>query len=505
MKKTFTVNISGIIFNIDEDAFAKLDFYLKSLKEYFLDNESSDEIISDIELRIAELFGNNISNSKQVITIDVVDNVIEQLGTPFEINDENNENSNFEKNSTKTQKRLYRNSDEKIIGGVCSGIASYFNIDVVFIRIIFILFFIFGGSGLLIYLILWLVVPEAKTISEKLQMKGENINVENIEKKIKNEFDGLKKRFGVYKKDISDAYDNAKKKVKTNNFEQVISLILTILSIFGKIFIITIGILFVSIGLFLLIGLLYSALVTKSLITITSVGMTSLSINQLLNIILTNSYDKTLAIVSILIIIGIPLLMIIYNGIKLIFRLKYQIRYFSLSVFLVWLSGVMLLTFVSIKTSQKFSKRNFVKEEKNILQPKNNILYIKTSLNSYYNNQTEYLGKWNIIFDNNDMHYFEKPTIHIIRNSDKYLKIELFKISNGFDIQDASDNANSIHYNFIQKDDTLLLNSYFHLTENEVWRNQKLKIFLYIPENINYIYSNDIDNDLIIDNKKIII
>ncbi len=283
MKKSININIQGLIFNIEEDGFERLKNYIDALKGYFKTYQDSDEIINDIENRIAEIFQSMLTPQKEVITIEDVEQVIGSLGEiedfeQAEAGEENAQSMNDsstseseERNGTKEQskvKKLYRDENRKILGGVASGIASYFGIDPVIVRIIliiatfglnisfgvhasiiaslgsitligyivlwailptsneldeysklyrddessllggvasgiahyvgidpvymrliFIVITLFGGSGILIYLILWCIVPKARTVSERVQMHGKPLTVDNIEKKIKDNFD----------------------------------------------------------------------------------------------------------------------------------------------------------------------------------------------------------------------------------------------------------------------------------------------------------------------------
>lgn len=128
MKKNFTANISGIIFNIDEDAFEKLNAYLDSIHRHFSGEDSKEEICNDIESRVAEMLQDRITETKKIITIEDVAEVIGVMGQPFEFNEDEPE-SKDEPRKPRGAKRLYRDTDDKVIGGVASGMAAYFNTD----------------------------------------------------------------------------------------------------------------------------------------------------------------------------------------------------------------------------------------------------------------------------------------------------------------------------------------------------------------------------------------
>ena len=172
MKITVSINLGGYSFNIDEDAYAELKRYLKNLELHFAGEESSSEILSDIETRMAELFRTKITSYKQVINIDDVRQAISVMGTPEDISD-NDGPSARDKFSSPGYHRMYRDPDHRIIGGVCSGMGAYWDIDPVIVRIIFVALALAGGLGVLVYLILYIVLPEAKTTAQKIEMKGE--------------------------------------------------------------------------------------------------------------------------------------------------------------------------------------------------------------------------------------------------------------------------------------------------------------------------------------------
>jgi phage shock protein PspC (stress-responsive transcriptional regulator) len=192
MKITVSINLGGYSLNIDEDAYAELKRYLKNLELHFAGEESSSEILSDIETRMAELFRTKITSYKQVINIDDVRQVISIMGTPEDISDGEGPSAG-EKFSSPGYHRMYRDTDHRVIGGVCSGMGAYWDIEPLIIRIIFIALALAGGLGVLVYLILYIVIPEAKTTAQKIEMKGNPVNIHNIKESVKKEFDSVRK------------------------------------------------------------------------------------------------------------------------------------------------------------------------------------------------------------------------------------------------------------------------------------------------------------------------
>jgi phage shock protein PspC (stress-responsive transcriptional regulator) len=192
MKITVSVNLGGYSFNIDEDAYSELKRYLKNLEMHFAGEESSSEILQDIEARMAELFRARLTGYKQVININDVKEVTAIMGDPEEFSD-NEGPSRKEKFSTPGPHRMYRDPDKRIIGGVCAGMGAYWDIEPWIIRVIFVALAIGGGLGVIIYLILYVVLPEAKTTTQKIEMKGDPVNIHNITESVKKEFDNVRK------------------------------------------------------------------------------------------------------------------------------------------------------------------------------------------------------------------------------------------------------------------------------------------------------------------------
>lgn len=196
MKITVSINLGGYSFNIDEDAYAELKHYLKNLELHFAGEESSSEILSDIETRLGELFRTKLTTYKQVINIEDVRQAITILGTPEDISD-NEGPSAKDKFSSPGYHRMYRDPDHRVIGGVCSGMGAYWDIDPLIIRILFVVLTLAGGIGGLVYLILYVVLPEAKTTAQKIEMKGNPVNIHNIKDSVKKEFDSVRKNMKI--------------------------------------------------------------------------------------------------------------------------------------------------------------------------------------------------------------------------------------------------------------------------------------------------------------------
>ncbi len=168
MNKTININLGGYSFVIDEDAFETADRYLLTLSKHFGTGEGADEIMQDIETRMGELINRKKGTRTIVNKLDII-KAIAILGTPEELKDIDFANNHSKKSAgsfqLKTGKRLYRDTNDKILGGVCSGLAAYFGIhDTVWVRIAFFLFTMLAGSRVLIYIVHWAIITTAKTV-----------------------------------------------------------------------------------------------------------------------------------------------------------------------------------------------------------------------------------------------------------------------------------------------------------------------------------------------------
>lgn len=200
MTQTISINLGGLLFHIDDDAFKLLDNYMKAIERQFTGEAEQSEIMTDIETRIAELLSERIDRKKDLVSINEVQAIMTIMGEPHNFRDEEEPQPKSKKRkhrANRTTKRMYRDVDERILGGVCSGLGAYFRADPWVFRILFIVFTFFFLSGFIIYLILWVTIPEAITTAQKLEMNGKPIDIENIKNKVKEEFENVKNRMNL--------------------------------------------------------------------------------------------------------------------------------------------------------------------------------------------------------------------------------------------------------------------------------------------------------------------
>jgi phage shock protein PspC (stress-responsive transcriptional regulator) len=242
MKKTIDINLGGMLFHMDEDAYAVLSSYLEALRRHLAATEGREEVLSDIEARIAELFSQYAAGSPKVVTVLNVQAAMSTLGQPQDFGpeaegeplSESSAESSAESSSESKdrRRRLYRDADDKVIGGVCAGFANYFSIDVVVVRVVFLVLGFFTGFGFILYLILWAATPKAVTPAERLAMKGKPATFENIRQTVEEEF-----------RNVESKINNAESRRKVRNASKsvgdfIASLVQGLARFFGMVFLV---------------------------------------------------------------------------------------------------------------------------------------------------------------------------------------------------------------------------------------------------------------------------
>lgn len=471
MNKTVTINISGIIFHIEEDAYQTLSNYLTTIKGYFSKTDGGNEIMADIEARIAELLQQKISVNKQVVLMADVENVMGVMGKPEEFADDDanpkskNEETNANNTSNeKVKRRLFRNPDEKAIGGVCSGLAAYFGVDTVWVRLAMFLLIFFGGISLWVYIVMWIIIPEAKTTADKLAMRGEPATIDNISKTIKEEAADFKNRYG---------------KNAGNNLTTAAH---TFFNIVGRLF-----------GLFLvIIGGILLIVYVSSIFGISVIDSNS-DVSGWKSIIFYSEAHYIWAVISFLIVFGIPVFMLLYAGIKILFKINYRNRWLNYSLGLVWLLGFILGFYITVKTVKQFSETTKIKDTYE-LRNLGDTIYIKLNpasevlknyafengdeieTNFHQNHSSYFLGK-----SKSAISVLGLANLDVIENNSDSVELFIYNSAQGFNKQDANYNAKNIKYNFKQNGNQLIFDEIFTVIPGQKFRAQRVNMKLKLP------------------------
>ena len=494
MKKTVRINISGLIFTIDEDAYNKLQQYLNSITKKFLDTKEGNEIIADVEARIAELFQERIGDRKEVISIADVEYIIETMGAPEEFEDlgEEEEPAVEEPHGKKGSRRIYRDTDNRVLGGLASGIATYFNVDPTIIRVIFVLLTFFYGTSILIYVLLWIIIPEAKTRSQKLEMHGQDINLSSIETSIKSEFQHVKTNFNRWQK--SDGYDNFRTNVGS------------VLNMFGKVLIIFVKFLLIIVGIGLLVAGIAVLVTMTGVFFMNDTFLSPFSWNGVefsahnFVLLFTDGFNARVGIISIYLLLLIPTLSIIYVGLKFIFKFKSKNRYLGVFAGSLWLVSLLILISSAIKIGYGMRANDEVTQSFLINNPNSDTMYIKLFDTDHINGwgrNVAHFDKISVKVEDNKIELFGEPKLDIVKSETSKTNIKIVKKASGMNRDEALRFAKNIKYEWQQQDSIFFFRRYFNVEGQQKVKGQEVDITLEIPvgkviylgENIDYITS----------------
>jgi len=485
MKKTIKINISGLVFHIDEDAYEILENYINRLKSKFRGTAGESEIIADIEARIAEIFQSQTSEEKEVVSITDVEDVISLLGEPEEIDgSENDEEPDYEPEreergrSRDGRRNIFRDPDNRYIGGVCGGLGEYLRVDPLIIRVIFIVFTLAYGVGFLVYVLLWAVLPEARTRTEKMEMRGESINVSNIEKSIRKEYDKVKTNLGQVKE--SRAYRRDRR--RAGRFVNGIGrLFLTFFKIIGAI----IGVSFVLAGVAILVAIIGSLIAGHTWFINDFWDYSGFSIPEVLSVFM----DETVALIGLIalsVLIAIPVLGLIYAGVKLLFPFKANDKAIGLSSLGIWVGALVILLIFGASEGMKYNTSSRSSITKEIQMDSVNQIYLMSSEVKFdERNQMEFGFGYhqNILVaeEGRDLIIMGQPELDIIKSFDDKIELSLKKRARGVNNDAARRQAEEIIYSYSVKDSILMMDQYFTLPPHVKWRDQELDLVLSLP------------------------
>ena len=488
MNKTVNINLAGMVFHINEDAFEILNNYLNTLKNHFKNEEGADEILKDIEGRIAELFTERL-NKKEAISITDVKEVTAIMGNPSQYDDEieqeyTQENQKKEEDILKNKrKRIFRDEEERMIAGVCSGLAHYFDINLFWFRIIFLALLFTVGGGLLMYIILWIAIPSAKTTAEKLEMKGKKVNISNIEKNIKDELDNLEEKVKDFDKKFTAEYGSKAISFVQKITDLFISLFKGIFKFIGSCF-----------GMFaVLFGGILLFIISSALL---SNGEFFLEINQLFQYIFEAGTMPTNLKTGLILFIGIPIIAVILFGLKLVNNTTIHSNY-KIGMLCLW-----FVSWVLLASSGSNIAAEFKKEAKNTI-----VETIDLNNDTIYLSMADIDRNFDNVFDAKGFKVspFEEELIgigmrlDIIKSNGTTINLVKEATAYGNNKQNAKRSAEGITYDFALEEKDLIFDDFFTISTQK-WRMQELYLTLELPVGMVVFLDHSLE-DLIYDIK----
>lgn len=471
MNKTVNINLAGVFFHIDEDAYAKLQHYLEAIKRSLTGTHGRDEILNDIEARIAELFSEKIQNERQVISNREVDEVITVMGQPedYMLDDEIFEE---ETPSIRTKgKKLFRDTEHAYIGGVSSGLGHYLGIAPIWLRLAWILLTIFStGAFILIYIALWIFVPEAKTTADKLAMRGEPVTISNIEKKIREGFDDVSGKV----KDIN--YEKYGYKARSGASSAATALgdvVKFLLNLFVK---------FIGILLLLIAGTTLIALFV-GLFSIGTFGIIEAPWIEYVEI--AGPGADNIWIISLLAFfaVGIPFFFLFVLGLKiLVKKLKSIGRTAKLVLLGVWIISVLGLIFFGIKQATETAQEGEIVVTETIPVQANDTLYLRMKGDPKLNSTPYRSGNLNVSnIDGKDIIWSQDVRLIVRSTQDSLGRLEIRKSAEGKTREEARSRAEKINYFTNFAGNTLELGGQLTTDPENKYRDQEVQVTVFLP------------------------
>jgi phage shock protein PspC (stress-responsive transcriptional regulator) len=505
MNKTLTINLAGFMFHIDENAYKKLERYLSRLKAQFAKTEGGEEIIQDIESRIAELFKEKITDAKEVISSDDVDSVIAVMGQPEDYMDADEEAAQQERTyrakeepqfqSSSRSRTIYRDTDSRIIGGVSAGLGHYFKLDAIWMRLIFIALF-FSGFGTLLYIILWIVVPKARTTTEKLQMRGERVNISNIEKSIREEMDAV----GGKVKDFTDKarnHDYTPYRKSTTGFFNDLGRFIgmavrTLIRVIGKV----LGFLLILFAFGLLIALLIAMGTGGFHLLGSDVGL--FSVLDFLELVTVSAFHYNSMIIGLLLVTVAPVFLFVYLGLRLLFNLQPLNASARNGALLSIFAGIIILIITGSVIGASLSSRGSFTQRHELVPQQDTINISVIEDEVYQAFEAEHFNpRWMYL---DGQHLFTNVELDVLSSVDSvnYLVAEVR--ANGSNRREARAFTEDISFNYKMDGQNLKFANYYTLANGKRFKGQSIRYRLYLTEGTR-IFLDENTIDLIYDIK----
>lgn len=479
MKKTINIHLGGMPFIIDEDAYNLLHNYIDSLKAKFTDENERNEIIADIEARVAEVFSNRL-DKRQVVDENDVNFIIAQLGKPEDIagaseSEPTTQSQQQTTNTNKTftprgEKKLFRDTDNSLLGGVISGLCQYFGYsEPIWARLIFALFLWFSfGTFILVYFILWLLVPEAKTRAEKLQMRGEPVTIDTLEKEMR---ETMNRTTDMFNRTVKD--DNIGGKI--------ITILLLLLKGFLKI----VAVIIFLVCIFILIAFL------AAVFGFSMLGLPAFA--PLTQLFVDSHFTYIIALVAGILVVGIPLFSVMYSSAKFVLSNKVERnKQVSITLTILWIASLLTLFVIGGNAMENFDQKETAREKLSIIQPQGNALYIASMEDS---TSEPFFASSNVgvngIKRSENGFVFGTVEFELQPSKDSLFHIEKVISAHGKSKADARKTISLINYRYAQTDSTVSLSPNIEVFKNAKFRKQEVKNVIYVPAGKKLVFADE--------------
>jgi len=489
MKKTFTANLNGTVFHIEEDAYDQLQRYLANIRAKFSGSAEAEEIMADIEARIAELFTERLQG-RQAIGMADVDHVKQVMGQPEDYVDSDTtdgpagtEDRSYQHYGPRKHKRLFRDPDDRWVGGVISGMAAYFGTDPLWFRIAFIVVVVAGwGTPAALYVILWLLLPEANTAAEKLEMHGEEVTVDNI----KRVFDEGAERFKAGAEKVAgEAREMGRKYWKQSKDQRftagyrVEGIAHRLLDALGKVVGVFLLFLAIVLGLSLIAGLVSGAA------TWSIAGGTGLT--GLMSFVFPNNMHAMGFSLSLFTVLLVPVVLLLLSALWLLFRVQTP-RWISWCLSVFFVLALVFITLICVRLAADFRSNGVDSTELAVPTPASGTLDVRVANGHSSTTSHGFRFHRGVIDLDMDLVDFEGDSVllslaqlDVQQSPDSAYHFVTERVARGADLQSAEERARHIHSAYFLNDDVLSISDLYSIPVRDKMRAQHVNYVLQVP------------------------
>lgn len=473
MKKTFTANVSGSVFHIEEDAYERLQHYLSGIRRQFEGASGREEIMADIEARISELFHERLAGTREAVSLADVEHVISVMGQPEDYTDPEQGNEPPQ-NATSTSeqrgyKRFFRDPDDKWVGGVIGGLAAYIGMDPIWLRIIMIVFILAGwGVPILLYLLLWILVPKAESAADRLRMGGEPVTVDNL----KRAFEEGGQRVANEARDLGRNWSRDARSRSGSAADVIAKLI-------GAVIILT--------GFGLLLGLIMSVVGGGFGLWHATLG-NGMGFLDLVGLVFDDSDRMIWMAIGLLLLCLIPVIGILLGGFRLLLNTRTP-SWLAWSLCVLWLAALVPTIMGGLSIASEFHRSNAVRDEVVLQPPSADVIYLDAILPGSGE------GEWSWSFQNGDVNVDLDglmvsddsisgawARLDVERSPDTLYRLIRVRESQGATAKDAHARAKNVTTQFRQEGDVLLVSPLASYPKSDKIRGQHARFTLQLPE-----------------------
>ena len=486
MNKVININLGGLPFVADDSAYEALAAYINGLRRHFANSEGCEEIVADIEARLAELFSDYLKG-RQILTLADVKRAISVMGIPTEI-DANataegaaagtaqsaHTRSTGAQQTWNSGKRLFRNPDDKVIGGVCSGLSAYFGIaDPIWIRLAFVAIFLTFGFGILLYFLLLVIVPKAATAADKLAMRGETVNVNNIARTVEDGLGNLKDKLTELGGDLNDSVkSNAKKfsngtqrfgnnRASGANVSRGADVLADVLKavvkvvLFGAAALAIVGLAATWIGFF----------------------VAGIWVQPYWTYFLDTAATGTIGWIALMLLITLPIVGLVLACARLIYKFETP-RIATIGLSVMWLGALCTFIVIGISIFRQHAAPNATQRELTLNKPETDQLLLQFDDRTDNTNGTLQMGDVYLLGDQ-----LKSENIELNIEASEDIQFHLVQKNTAWSntAANAYHAADEITYNVVQTDSSLQFPASFTLPKGTKWNNQKVLLTLKVP------------------------